>query len=139
MPEEQRLSPEEIVMLIEALDELIPFSHHGSAWSGVDDPARWQPYRDLRARLKSAVGMGFHERGRSWLDHHLYKEREATLQNMLKVLFPALADPAMDRPKLKTLISEAFRKLKWERQYREYTIAEWDMAQAAKRQAGERD
>ena len=32
-------------------------------------------------------------------------------------------------------MTETFKELKWERQYREYRIAEWDKEQAGKRQA----
>jgi hypothetical protein len=123
-PNFQLLSAEELLMLVEALDHFLPA--RPLPGHPLSDPERWAPYQTLRERLATTLGMGFFDTGSAWLDRQLSLEREATLDHMLQVLYPALKDPAIKRPKLKALIQKTFVAMKWEWQYTPHPVSEWD-------------
>ena len=69
MPSEREdLSGEEIVLLIEALDALIPFHEDTAYGVTAEERARWAPYSGIRSRLKQAVAMSFYDTARGWLE-----------------------------------------------------------------------
>lgn len=57
MPDEDGLSGEEIVLLIEALDALIPYAEENRGVISDDERRRWTSHWQLRRRLKEAIHM----------------------------------------------------------------------------------
>jgi hypothetical protein len=95
--DEEGLSGAEIVLLIEALDALIPFGEDTAYTVPWEERERWAPYSTLRHRLKEAVRMSFDDGARGWLDTELSRERIA-LTDKLNALFEALLrDPGAHR------------------------------------------
>ncbi len=97
------LSGPEIVLLLEALDSLIPGVEGTGLWISAteDERQRWEPYRILRRKLQVAVGMAYHASARGWLKENLRLERDATLQLLHSRLWKLLAQPTMTRSALR--------------------------------------
>jgi hypothetical protein len=64
--ENDNLSGEEIVLLIEALDALIPFKEDTAYVEKAEVRFVWMPYSRVRHRLKEAVRMSFYDSARGW-------------------------------------------------------------------------
>ena len=99
MPTDDDLDGGEVVMIIEALDALLPFAEDTRYWSQLspDERERWMPYRVLRGRLKEAVHMSFYDRARNWLDSELRGERIALTERLHTRLAELLRTPGATR------------------------------------------
>ncbi len=108
------LAGPEIVLLLEALDSLIPGVEGTGLWMSVTEAERqrWEPYRILRRRLQEAVGMAYHANARGWLAEKMRLQRDATLRLLHGRLWELLAEPKMTRSALKAGMVSYMRELK---------------------------
>lgn len=114
------LTAEEIVMLIEGLDAVIPISESNS-WGSWGRPSeeelrRWAPYRALRARLKGVVHMSYYDNARGWLEAELRNERVALSERLHSRLAELLRDPKVNRRTLREGWVATMRELREVRQ-----------------------
>ena len=118
MPTDDELDGSEIVMIIEALDALLPFAEDTRLWSQLspEERERWIPYRVLRGRLKEAVHMSFYDRARSWLDRELREERFALTDKLHSRLLELLREPGASRRTVREGFIRAIQELRETRQ-----------------------
>jgi hypothetical protein len=114
--ERDGLTGEEIVLLIEALDALIPFSEDTAFTASPEERARWAPYSGVRSRLKQAVGMSFYDPARGWLDAELRRERIALTDKLHTRLAELLREEGATRRSLREGFVAAIRDLRETRQ-----------------------
>jgi hypothetical protein len=108
----------EIVMIIEALDALIPFAEDSGCWRQASDEERqrWAPYRELRARLKDAIHMSFYDRAETWLVSELRAERIALTDKLHSRLAELLREPGASRRTVRAGFVKAVQDLRETRQ-----------------------
>ena len=110
----------EIVIIIEALDALLPYAEDTGYWPKASDEerARWAPYRELRARLKQAIHMSFYDRAATWLDSELHRERVDLTDKLHSRLAELLREPKASRRTVREGFVAAIRELREVRQSR---------------------
>jgi hypothetical protein len=108
----------EIVMIIEALDALIPFAEDSGYWrqASEEERQRWAPYRELRARLKDAIHMSFYDRADTWLASELREERMALTDKLHSRLAELLPEPGATRRTVREGFVRAVQELREVRQ-----------------------
>jgi hypothetical protein len=116
MSDEDGLSGAEIVLLIEALDALIPFGEDTAHTVPWEERERWASYSALRHRLKEAVRMSFYDSARGWLDAELRQERVALTDALHTRLAALLRDPAANRRSVRHGFAVAIQELREKRQ-----------------------
>ena len=115
MGEPDTLSGEEVVLLIEALDALLPQREENQRLMTDEERERWAPYWLLRRRLKSAIRMSFYDTAQGLLESELRRERIA-LADALHTRFEALLrDPAANRRSLRIGFVAAVQELREKR------------------------
>jgi hypothetical protein len=116
LSENDALSGDEIVLLVEALDKLIPFPEDTAHAEKAEVRFVWMPYTRLRRRLKEAVRMSFYDRARGWLDSELRRERIALTDKLHSRLAELMRDPKATRRTVREGFVAAIRELREERQ-----------------------
>ena len=112
---EDELSGADVVMLIEALDALLPEREENQRFMSAEDCSRWAPYWQLRRRLKEAIQMSFYDSARGWLDAELRRERIA-LTDALHARFEALLrDPSANQRSIRHGFVAAVQELREKR------------------------
>jgi hypothetical protein len=118
------LTGDDLLLLIEALDAFMP--PHGSlsvAWGSSppwtdEQMARYGPFALLRYRLAQAVGMGFYDTGRTFLDAALRDERYALTDALHGRMTTLLKDAALRRGEFRAGMIRAFQELRDVRYYK---------------------
>lgn len=111
------LSGADLLLLVEALDAFIPPQGSGSIAWGSSPPwteeqrQRFEPFALLRYRLAEAVGMGFFDTGRTFLDNALREERQALIQAVRVRLSALLEQEGLTRRQLRDGMIPAYREL----------------------------
>jgi hypothetical protein len=116
LPENDALLGDEIVLLFEALDKLIPLPEDTAHAEKAEVRFVWMPYTGLRRRLKEAVRMSFYDRARGWLDAELRRERIALTDKLHSRFSQLLKDPKATRRTVREGFVVAIRELREERQ-----------------------
>ena len=115
-PESDRLSGPEIVLLIEALDAMIPFTEETRYLSSKVDRHTWRDQDALRQKLKQAVGMSFYDHAKGWLDGELRREREAVTERLFSRLSELMHEPGATRRTVREGFVAMVREVKETRQ-----------------------
>ena len=113
---DSRLSAPDIIMLVEGLDALIPFREGMGARLSDEELERWEPYRNLRVRLKQAAHMSFYDDARGWLEAELRQERIALTDKLHSRLAACLEEPKATRRTVHEGFVAAIRELREARQ-----------------------
>ena len=116
--EDTTLSGPEIVLLIEALDAVIPFPENLRHTATEVDRYVWQEHHNLRRKLKASVGMSFYDRSKGWLDEELRRERNATAEHLFTALGELLRQPGATRRSVKAGFGAAVKQIYEARQSR---------------------
>ena len=116
LPDENGLSGEEIVLLIEALDALIPYSEESQRVMSDEERRRWTSHWQLRRRLKEAIHMSFYDTASGWLDAELRRERIALTDALHTRLAALLRDPNAGRRSVRHGFVAAIQELREKRQ-----------------------
>ena len=121
MPDD--LTGDEILLLVEALDAFMPpRGTESPAWGQsppwtAEQKARYEPFATLRYRLAHAAGMGFYDKGRTFLDTALEHERVALTEALHSRLVKLLTHDGLTRRQLREGMIAAFRELRDVRYY----------------------
>ena len=113
------LTGPEIVMLVEALDALLPSQEGRGAWSehmNGSELAHWAPYRQLRSRLKRVVHLSFYDGAAHWLESELREERFAITDKLFSRVCELLGDTKTNRRTVREAYSATSRELREARQ-----------------------
>ena len=116
LPDEDGLSGAEMVLLIEALDDLIPFREETAYVESLEVRERWTQYCELRRRLKDAVHMSFYSTANGWLDDELRRERVALTDALHTRLAALIRDPNANRRSVRHGFVAAVQELRERRQ-----------------------
>ena len=89
-------------------------------WSKAspEERARWEPYRELRSKLKQAVHMSFYEGASGRLERELARERVALTDNLHSRFAELLRDSKATRRSVQQGFVAAIRELRESRQSR---------------------
>jgi hypothetical protein len=109
------LTGEEVVLLIEALDALLPQKEENQRLMTDEERDRWAPYWMLRRRLKSAVQMSFYDSAHGWLENELRRERISLTDALHTRLAALLRDPAANRRSVRHGFVAAIQELREKR------------------------
>ena len=110
------LSGPEIVLLIEALDALIPFREDTAHGYSDQERERWLPYSLLRGRLKDQIHMSFYDAARGWLDAELARERLALSDKLFSSLCELMRVPGATPRSVRDGYTATMRELREVRQ-----------------------
>jgi hypothetical protein len=118
MQDDDHLETEEILLLIESLDALIPGREGSTTWlhASEEDQVRWGPYRRLRGKLKKAIHMSYFDSAYGWLDAELRQERIALTDRLHTRLAEMLKDPKATRRTIREGFVASIRELRESRQ-----------------------
>ena len=116
MLEDDGFSGSEVVLLIEALDALIPFGEDTAYTVSPEERQRWARYNALRHRLKESVHMSFYDKAHGWLDSELRRERIALTDALHTRLAALLRDPNANRRSVRHGFAAAIQELRERRQ-----------------------
>jgi hypothetical protein len=122
---DDEFSGADVVMLIEALDALLPQREENQRLLSDAERDRWAPYWQLRRRLKSAVRMSFYDAASGWLDAELSRERVALSDALHTRLASLLRDPAASRKSIRHGFVAAIQELREKRQSTPRPLSEW--------------
>jgi hypothetical protein len=112
----EALAGAEIVMLIEALDALIPFQQATAYGEALEVRERWAAHCELRSRLKTAIHMSFYDGASRWLENELRRERIALTDKLHTRLAELLRDPKATRRNVREGFVAAVQELREVRQ-----------------------
>ena len=125
MGEQDTLSGEEVVLLIEAPDALLPQREENQRLMTDEEREQWAPYCLLRRRLKAAVRMSFYDTAYGWLDRELHRERIALTDALHTSLAALLRDPAANRRSVRHGFVAAIQELREKRHSTPRPLSEW--------------
>jgi hypothetical protein len=112
---EDEFSGADVVMLVEALDALLPQREENQRLLSDAERERWAPYWQLRRRLKAAVRMSFYDTARGWLGGELRRQRIALTDALHTRVAALLRDPAATRRSIRHGFVVAVQELREKR------------------------
>ena len=112
------LTGEEVVLRIEALDALIPFTDQTRHIATANERFEFQSHHLLGAKLKSAIRMSFYDHARGWLDRELIRERRALSDRLFARLVELMKELGATRRSVREGYAATMRELLETRQSR---------------------
>jgi hypothetical protein len=110
------LTGAEVLLLIEALDALIPFKEEYAHHRTAAERERWLPHSMLRARLKKGLHMSFYDTASGWLEAELARERISLSDKLFTRLCELIEAPGASRRSVREGYAAAMRELREVRQ-----------------------
>jgi hypothetical protein len=132
--ENNQLTGDEVLMLVEALEAFAPLRKAGDPWPDE----KWWPYLELRERLRDALGMHLFDDVKTWCGIQQRNEREAVLDEVHRRLTKLLEEPGLTRRTLRDGMRLALREIKERQWYERPPMGGWPMAYG-RRDAADKD
>jgi hypothetical protein len=117
MPDENlELDGAEVVLLIQALDALIPFTDESRYLASKVERHTWAQHNILRGKLKESIHMSFYSRADTWLESELQAERIALTDKLHSRLAELLREPGATRRTVREGFVSTIQELRETRQ-----------------------
>jgi hypothetical protein len=110
--ENNQLTGDDVLMVIEALEAFAPLRKAGEPWPDE----KWWPYLELRERLRDALDMYLFDDVKNWCSMQQRNEREAVLDEVHRRLTKLLEEPGLTRRSLRDGMRLALQRTR-ERQW----------------------